>query len=543
MVIHAPTERLKQTSLIVATTEKDIRIRDLLKIDGKSDVKVEKIESGHSSAITSMVVHTPVGNAAEGKYICTPVLLTACRTDKFVTVWTLDPVAVYCKLEAPSGEGHTGGITAMAVYEPADPTKQPLLITGSSDKSAVVWFLHDGNHHLTLKDGHTDHITALATYAPSVTSYRAPGQSVYPMLITASRDKTAVVWDLSTGDKKHVLAKGHTEGITTLAVQSSAVTRVPLLFTGSSDKSIVVWDLTTFSIIHTIQGSHQVSRIFFHVPHGIPLAELQTLAGSKTKPSAAEGGANEDADHDHDMFGLFSLEDDQSHEDSEHEHGHEATSTNVVGMATAAALAVVGANTAGGRPASTRVESKTPPAEKSMFNSFVKSVTKKARGVTSMRLTSPVGGASDTASVTTAAESVDDALASGTGALPSLLTHQASAKMTAGPTATAPGAPSSKAPTRASTATAASAGAGAGTAPAASAPVAMMIVESAARRVVAVWDLNTCTRLRVVDEGIDALCVYNGTDSEVTTTPIAIAAIEDDVGDIWKLLDGKRARI
>jgi hypothetical protein len=435
------------------------------------------------------------------------------------------------------------------VFEPTDlfPGQQPLLVTGSTDKTAVVWFLHDGNYFRTLKDVHTDHITAMAIYAPSSASYRVPGQSVYPMLITASRDKTAAVWNLSTGEKKHVLSKGHTEGITALAVQGSAGTKLPLLFSGSNDKSIVVWDLTTFTIIHTIQGAHPVSRIFFHAPHGIPLAELQALAGSKSKPSATEETVGEDdADQEHDMFGLFSLEDDQSLQDGG-DSGNAAppakasgnTTAAVVTTATAAALA--GASGAGGRPASARVEPQAPPVEKSFLNSFVKGVAKKARGVTSMKFGAPPvgggGGVSDTASVTTAADSVDDASAAGGVLPPAPMANQTSTRGRVASTATAANTPPNKTSSQTSTAAGP-----AKAAPDAPALTAMMIVESSARRVVAVWDLNTCTRLRVVDEGIDALCVYNGSDEDVTATPIAIAAIDDTVDDIWKLLDGMQLK-
>lgn len=77
------------------------------------------------------------------------------------------------------------------------------LATGSADKTAAVWDASSGKRTLQLS-GHTASVTSVA-WSPD---------RLY--VATASRDNTAVLWDAGSGERMHVLL-GHTEWVNSVA--------------------------------------------------------------------------------------------------------------------------------------------------------------------------------------------------------------------------------------------------------------------------------------------------------------------------------------
>ena len=89
-----------------------------------------------------------------------------------------------------------------------------MAITGSNDKTAKVWNLTTGEYIYNL-EGHTDLIRSVAVAGNYI--------------ITVSSDKTAKVWDLTTGEC--ISARGHTDLIWSVAVTGNYI------ITGSLDKT------------------------------------------------------------------------------------------------------------------------------------------------------------------------------------------------------------------------------------------------------------------------------------------------------------------
>ncbi|NUK09485.1 WD40 repeat domain-containing protein [Streptomyces lunaelactis] len=145
--------------------------------------------------------------------------------------------------------GHTSWVTSVAV---AELEGRPHAITGSADRSARVWDLTTGTqtHELT---GHTDWVIAVA-----VTQLEGR-----PHAITGSADRSVRVWDLTTGTQTHNLT-GQTDEVSAVAVMQ--LEGRPHAITCSADRSVRVWDLTTGTQTHELAG---------HTDPVIAVAELE----------------------------------------------------------------------------------------------------------------------------------------------------------------------------------------------------------------------------------------------------------------------------
>ena len=139
-------------------------------------------------------------------------------------------------LRRPSGlllhtlTGHQDRITAVAVSGDGQ------VVTGSDDRTAMVWDLASGLHRHTLT-GHQERITAVAV--------SGDGRGV-----TADWDGTAMVWDLASGQHRHTLT-GHQDQITAVAVSGDGQ-----VVTADWDGTAMVWDLASGQQVHTLTG-HQ----------------------------------------------------------------------------------------------------------------------------------------------------------------------------------------------------------------------------------------------------------------------------------------------
>jgi WD40 repeat protein len=127
--------------------------------------------------------------------------------------------------------GHTAGVNGIA-FSP-DGRR---LATSSTDKTAKVWDASTGKELLTLS-GHTAGVNGIA-FSPD-------GRR----LATASEDKAAKVWDASTG-KELLTLSGHTAGVIGVAFSPDG----RRLATASDDKTAKVWDASTGRELFTLSG-------------------------------------------------------------------------------------------------------------------------------------------------------------------------------------------------------------------------------------------------------------------------------------------------
>ncbi|KAI8361796.1 WD40-repeat-containing domain protein [Choanephora cucurbitarum] len=113
---------------------------------------------------------------------------------------------------------HTGGISSLQFCE-----AQNILITGSYDKTAIVWHLETGERLRTLQ-GHTRCIRTL--------------QFDDTKLVTGSMDNTLRIWNYHTGQCIRTL-EGHTNGVVHLHFNCR------MLASGSADATIKIWNFQT----------------------------------------------------------------------------------------------------------------------------------------------------------------------------------------------------------------------------------------------------------------------------------------------------------
>ena len=110
------------------------------------------------------------------------------------------------------------------------------IVTASWDRTAIVWDAESGQKIRTLV-GHTD-VVHSATFSPDGLR-----------IVTASRDKTAIVWDAESGQRIRGSA-GHTGAV--LSASHSPDRR--RIVTSSDDKTAIIWDAESGERIRVLAG-------------------------------------------------------------------------------------------------------------------------------------------------------------------------------------------------------------------------------------------------------------------------------------------------
>jgi WD40 repeat protein/serine/threonine protein kinase/TPR repeat protein len=110
------------------------------------------------------------------------------------------------------------------------------IITASYDRTARIWDSSTGREIMQLS-GHTDRLRSA--------SYSLDGRHI----VTSSHDKTARIWDAATGQQLMVLT-GHTDAVRS-AEFSADGSRV---VTGSYDQTARVWDVATGKQLQVLSG-------------------------------------------------------------------------------------------------------------------------------------------------------------------------------------------------------------------------------------------------------------------------------------------------
>ncbi|WP_241841847.1 TIR domain-containing protein, partial [Pseudofrankia sp. BMG5.36] len=111
-----------------------------------------------------------------------------------------------------------------------------LLATSSWDKTARVWDTTSGTLHATLT-GHTDWVHAVA-FSPDGT-----------LLATSSADRTVRIWDPKSGTPRAFLI-GHTGAVGSVAFSPDGT----LLATSSADRTVRIWGATSGTLRTTLTG-------------------------------------------------------------------------------------------------------------------------------------------------------------------------------------------------------------------------------------------------------------------------------------------------
>jgi WD40 repeat protein/serine/threonine protein kinase len=141
--------------------------------------------------------------------------------------------------------GHSGGVLS-AAFSP-DGTR---IITGSWDRTARVWDASTGTPLLDLK-GHTHNVDS-AVFSPDGTR-----------IITGSSDQTAKMWDARTGAPLLEL-KGDTAGVNSVNFSPDG----SRIVTVSSDRTAKVWDARTGELLLDLKGHRGQVRAVSFSPDG-----------------------------------------------------------------------------------------------------------------------------------------------------------------------------------------------------------------------------------------------------------------------------------
>ena len=152
--------------------------------------------------------------------------------------------------------GHTGSVHS-AAFSPDGKA----IVTASADKTAIVWNAESGEKLRTLA-GHTNHVHSAAFSRDA------------KAIVTASADNTAIVWNAESGEKLRTLA-GHTSSVYSAAFSPDG----KAIVTASVDNTAIVWNAESGEKLRTLAGhtSYVLSAAFN--PDG---KAIVTASGDKT---------------------------------------------------------------------------------------------------------------------------------------------------------------------------------------------------------------------------------------------------------------------
>jgi eukaryotic-like serine/threonine-protein kinase len=164
------------------------------------------------------------------------IILEVLRHPAFAKARTLAAISVFQDIRAADAlfavlSGHDDIVTS-AAYSP-DGTR---IVTASRDKTARIWDSRTGTQ-LAVLNGHSATVKS-ATYSPDGTR-----------IVTASGDKTARIWDAQLGSQLAVLS-GHSDSVTSAAYSPDG-TRI---ITASHDKTARIWDARTGAQLVVLEG-------------------------------------------------------------------------------------------------------------------------------------------------------------------------------------------------------------------------------------------------------------------------------------------------
>ena len=193
-------------------------------------------------------------------------LLASCSSDLTIKLW--DPSDEYKNIRTLPGHDHSvSAVRFVPSGAAGSPASGNLLVSASRDKSLRIWDVSTGYCVKTLRS----HVDWVRDVAPSFDGR---------WLLSAGNDQTARLWDASSGDVKatfigheHVIecctfapaaSYSHLATLAGLKKPPSPSSSGEFLATGSRDKSIKIWD-SRGTLIKTLIGhDNWVRDLLFH---------------------------------------------------------------------------------------------------------------------------------------------------------------------------------------------------------------------------------------------------------------------------------------
>jgi guanine nucleotide-binding protein subunit beta-2-like 1 protein len=185
-------------------------------------------------------------------------------------------------------KGHANWVTSIATSQGATPDSPDVLITGSRDKSLLVWSLNRGDdpvnygtpkkslkgHSHFIQDvvissdgqfalsGSWDGTLRLWDLNSGTTTRRFVGHSKDVLsvafsadnrqIVSGSRDRTIKLWNTLAECKYTIEDLGHTDWVTCVRFSPNAAN--PLIVSCGCDKLVKVWNLTTCKLKYNLVG-------------------------------------------------------------------------------------------------------------------------------------------------------------------------------------------------------------------------------------------------------------------------------------------------
>lgn len=128
-------------------------------------------------------------------------------------------------------KGHSGGVTSVLISETTH-----FVLTASQDKSIVMWDTITGEK-LRAFEGHEAFVSCMSL---------TEDESV---LATGSWDRQAILWDVNSVKPLHTL-KGHEDMISSIVIARDG----SVVITGSFDKRAIIWNARTGEQLRTLKG-------------------------------------------------------------------------------------------------------------------------------------------------------------------------------------------------------------------------------------------------------------------------------------------------
>lgn len=166
-------------------------------------------------------------------------LAVATTLDQRLVVWDWQQNKIISEFLLTS---HTDRVNAVAI----SPDRTQAL-TASTDRTLILWDLATGEPLQTLR-GHSNQVNDV--------TFSIDGNHA----ISGARDRTLILWDLTTGAAVRTFEARHTNSILAVALSPDG-SRVA---SASADRSVIVWSIATGQVIYTLMGhTNNVSDVAF----------------------------------------------------------------------------------------------------------------------------------------------------------------------------------------------------------------------------------------------------------------------------------------
>ncbi|KAJ2156596.1 Lissencephaly-1, partial [Coemansia sp. RSA 552] len=170
-------------------------------------------------------------------------------------------------------KGHTKTVQGLAFND-----KGSVLVTCAADLTLRVWDVADEYKCVRTLHGHDHCVSDVAFWGPD-------------KIVSASRDKSVKIWELSTGYCIRTLT-GHAEWVRAVAVSAD----LKMLCTASNDQSVRLWDPQSGECKGDMRGHENVVEVAKFCPV-VAHPHLRRLAGlpAPPKPSSLQQNGTEPA--------------------------------------------------------------------------------------------------------------------------------------------------------------------------------------------------------------------------------------------------------